>query len=158
MTAPGATRLEAFQTINCMDIDERLSVEEDDATAPMFTEVAPRFAPAGTTGSYFCTFFPASTDPRLEITAAGAGPILVCGTTGNSSAPLQGTRAMADTLEDSHLIVVDAISAGVSECRSAPTTSSPTTSSTSTCPPPQRPTARRNSVENARRSGRPACR
>ena len=117
----------------------------------MFTEVAPRF-PRNTTGSYFCTFFPASTDPRLEITAAGAGPILLCGTTGNAAAPLQGTRAMADTLEDSHLIVVDAISAGCWECRSAPTTSSPTTSSTSTCPPPRRPTARRNSVENARRS------
>jgi pimeloyl-ACP methyl ester carboxylesterase len=110
--------LEAFQTIHCMDIDERLSVEEDDAAAPLFTEVAPRFAP-GTTGSYFCTFFPASTDPRLEITAAGAGPILLCGTTGNAATPLQGTRAMADTLEDSHLIVVDAISAGclrVSQC------------------------------------------
>ena len=37
--------LEAFQTISCMDTDERLSVEDDDATAPMFNEVAPRFAP-----------------------------------------------------------------------------------------------------------------
>ncbi len=102
-----------------MDIDERLSVEQDDATAPMLTEVAPRFAPPNTTGSYFCTFFPTSTDPRLDITAAGAGPILLCGTTGNAATPLQGTRAMADTLEDSHLIVVDAISAGclgVSQC------------------------------------------
>ena len=45
-TAPGATCLEAFQTISCMDTDERLTVEEDDATAPMFSEVAPRFVPA----------------------------------------------------------------------------------------------------------------
>jgi pimeloyl-ACP methyl ester carboxylesterase len=110
--------LEAFQTIACMDTDQRLSVEQEDATAPMFTEAAPRFAPT-TTGGYFCTFFPASTDPRLAITGAGAGPILLCGTTGNAATPLQGTRAMADTLEDSYLIVVDAISAGclgVSQC------------------------------------------
>ena len=61
-----------------MDTAERLTVEEDDATAPQFNEVAPRFAP-GTTGGYFCTFFPESTDPRVEITGAGAGPIVVCG-------------------------------------------------------------------------------
>jgi pimeloyl-ACP methyl ester carboxylesterase len=107
--------LEAFQTIHCMDTDQRLSVEEEDATAPMFTELAPRFAPPGTLGSYFCTFFPASTDPLIEITGDGAGPILVCGATGDASTPLQGTRAMADALEDSHLIVVDAISNGCSE-------------------------------------------
>ena len=74
----------------------------------MFTEVAPRFAPPSPVGSYFCTFFPPSTDPRIEITGAGAGPILVCGTTGDAAMPLQGTRAMAEALEDSHLVVVDA--------------------------------------------------
>jgi hypothetical protein len=103
--------LEAFQTITCVDTDERRSVAEEDATAPMFSALAPRFAPH-TTGDYFCTFFPASTDPRTSITGAGAGPIMLCGTTGNAATPLQGTRAMADTLEDGHLIVADAISSG----------------------------------------------
>jgi len=109
---------EAFQTISCMDTDERLSVEDDDATAPMFNEVAPRFAP-NTTGGYFCTFFPEPTDPRIEITGADAGPIVLCGATGDASTPLQGTRAMAEALEDSYLIVVDAINSGcwgVSHC------------------------------------------
>ncbi len=72
--------LEAFQTIACMDSVERPSVDEDDATAPMFTEIAPRMAPH-TTGAYFCTFFPAAAEPRIEITGAGAGPIVLCGTT-----------------------------------------------------------------------------
>jgi hypothetical protein len=99
--------LEAFQTITCMDTIERLTVEEDDATAPQFNDVAPRFAP-GTTGSYFCTFFPESTDPRLEITGAGAGPIVVCGATGDAATPLQSTRNMAATLEDGRLIVIEA--------------------------------------------------
>jgi pimeloyl-ACP methyl ester carboxylesterase len=99
--------LEAFQTIHCMDTEERLTVEEEDATAPQFNEVAPRFAP-GTTGSYFCTFFPESTDPRVEITGAGAGPIVVCGATGDPATPLESTRNMAESLEDGRLIIIDA--------------------------------------------------
>ena len=99
--------LEAFQTIRCMDEAERLTVEEDDANAPKFNAVAPRFAP-NTTGSYFCTFFPPSTDPRIEITGAGAGPIVVIGTTGDPATPIESTRRMAETLEDGRLVVVDA--------------------------------------------------
>ena len=96
-----------------MDSADRISVEEDDATAPMFNEVAPRMAPQ-TTGAYFCTFFPASADPRLEMTADGVGPILLCGTAGNASTPLEGTRAMAERLDDSYLVVVDAVGSGCS--------------------------------------------
>ena len=84
----------------------------------MFTEIAPRMAPH-TTGAYFCTFFPAAAEPRIEITGAGAGPIVLCGTTVDASTPLEGTRAMAESLEDGHLIVVDAVSSGcwgASEC------------------------------------------
>jgi pimeloyl-ACP methyl ester carboxylesterase len=99
--------LEAFQVIHCMDTDERMTVEEEDATAPEFNEVAPRVAP-GTTGSYFCTFFPESTDPRVEITGAGAGPIVVCGATGDAATPLESTRNMAETLEDGRLIIINA--------------------------------------------------
>ena len=43
--------LEAFQVIHCMDTAERLTVEEEDATAPQFNEVAPgspRARPAAT--------------------------------------------------------------------------------------------------------------
>jgi pimeloyl-ACP methyl ester carboxylesterase len=110
--------LEAFQTISCMDDPERLTVEEDDATAPEYIAVAPRFAP-GTTGTYFCTFFPAAIDPRVDITGAGAGPIVVIGTTGDPATPLSSTQAMADTLEDGRLVVVHAdqhTGYGVNDC------------------------------------------
>jgi pimeloyl-ACP methyl ester carboxylesterase len=110
--------LEAFQTISCMDDPERLTVEEDDATAPEYIAVAPRFAP-GTTGTYFCTFFPSAIDPRVDITGDGAGPILVIGTTGDPATPLSSTRAMADTLEDGRLVVVHAdqhTGYGVNDC------------------------------------------
>ena len=99
--------LEAFQTIFCMDRADRPSVEEEDATVPEFAAVAPRMSP-GTTGTYFCTFFPASTDPRVEITGKGAGPVLVMGTTGDAATPLSSTRAMARALEDGRLVIVDA--------------------------------------------------
>jgi pimeloyl-ACP methyl ester carboxylesterase len=99
--------LEAFQVIRCMDTDERPTVEEDGAQQPRFNEVAPRFAP-GTTGSYFCTFFPETDDPRIAITGEGAGPIVVCGATGDPATPLESTRAMADALEDGRLIIVQA--------------------------------------------------
>ncbi|MDO8392186.1 MAG: alpha/beta hydrolase [Actinomycetota bacterium] len=97
--------LEAFQVIFCMDHAERLTVAEDDATVDDMLEVAPRLAPS-TKGSYFCTFFPPSTDPRATITGDGAGPILVMGTTGDSATPLSSTRAMADALEDGRLVIV----------------------------------------------------
>jgi pimeloyl-ACP methyl ester carboxylesterase len=99
--------LEAFQSIVCMDEPERLTIEEEDANSPLFTEVAPRFNPEGSIG-YFCTFFPPSTDPRIEITAAGAGPIVVCGATGDAATPVTSSRNMARALEDGRLIVIDA--------------------------------------------------
>ncbi|HAP76341.1 MAG TPA: alpha/beta hydrolase [Acidimicrobiaceae bacterium] len=110
--------LEAFQAIVCMDDAERLSVADDDATAEQYRSVAPRFAP-GTTGSYFCTFFPPSIDPRVEVTGVGAGPILVMGTTGDPATPLSSTEAMADALEDGRLVIVTAdqhTGYGVNQC------------------------------------------
>ena len=47
------------------------------------------------------------TDPRVEVTAAGAGPVVVIGTTGDPSTPFDSTRTMADKLEDGRLVAVD---------------------------------------------------
>jgi pimeloyl-ACP methyl ester carboxylesterase len=99
--------IEAFQAINCADQVERPTVEEADADVPRILEVAPRIFPY-TTGSYSCTFFPAAVDPRIDITGAGAGPIVVIGTTGDAATPLESSRAMADTLEDGRLVIVEA--------------------------------------------------
>lgn len=110
--------LEAFQSIYCMDAEERPSVEEEDAMAEEFRNVAPRYAP-NTTGSYFCSFFPPSIDPRVPITGRGAGPILVMGTTGDAATPLESTRAMARALEDGRLVIVVAdqhTGYGVNQC------------------------------------------
>jgi hypothetical protein len=102
-----ANSLEAYQAITCMDAAERLSIDEADAATPRFTTVAPRLGLA-LEERYACTFFPTPTEPRVDITGRGAGPILVCGATGDPATPLQGTRMMADTLDDGRLVVIDA--------------------------------------------------
>jgi hypothetical protein len=110
--------LEAFAVIGCMDSTERPTVGQADADSSLFRQAAPRLDP-GTTGDYGCTFFPPPQDPRVTITGAGAGPIVVCGATGDAATPLAGSRAMASTLEDGRLIVVVADNHtcyGVSEC------------------------------------------
>lgn len=99
--------LEAFQVISCQDDPERDTVAQDDADTARFRAVAPRTAP-NTVGGYFCTFFPPSEDPRIEITGKGAGPILVMGTTGDPSTPIESSRNMAAALEDGRLVVVNA--------------------------------------------------
>jgi len=99
--------LEAFQSIVCMDEPTRSTIEEEDAEAPLFQDAGPRIAP-GTTGAYFCSFFPPSIEPRAEITGAGAGPIVVIGTTGDAATPLESTKAMAATLEEGKLVIVTA--------------------------------------------------
>ena len=62
---------------------------------------------------------PPSEHPRVPITGAGAGPIVVVGTTGDPATPLASTRVMADTLEDGRLVVVTAdqhTGYGVNDC------------------------------------------
>jgi pimeloyl-ACP methyl ester carboxylesterase len=100
--------LEAFQSISCADLSDRPTVEETDAEVPQFREVAPLLVPEGSVGSYFCTFFPPAADPRIEITGAGAGPIVVIGTTGDPATPLESTQRMAEALEDGRLVIVEA--------------------------------------------------
>ncbi len=99
--------LEAFQVISCADEPARLTVEEEDASAARFEAVAPRYSPA-TIGSYFCTFFPQSPDPEVQVNSKGAGPILVMGTTGDPATPLASTRLMAEALDDGRLVIVHA--------------------------------------------------
>jgi len=111
--------LEAFQTISCADVIERPLAEETDAENAEFQAVAPLLVPEGASGGYFCTFFPPARDPRVDITGAGAGPIVVIGTTGDPATPLSSTRVMADTLEDGRLVIVEAdqhTGYGVNDC------------------------------------------
>lgn len=98
---------ESLLAITCADESERLTVEEADRRAEELNGIAPRVFPY-TTGSYTCDFFPPSADPRAEITGERAGPIVVIGTTGDPSTPLDSSAAMADALEEGVLVTVEA--------------------------------------------------
>lgn len=100
--------LEAFQVISCVDSPERTTVETADADAAKYHQVAPRISPNSVVGSYFCTFFPKSQDPRVMITGTGAGPVLVVGTTGDPATPLASSQNMAKALEGGVLLTVTA--------------------------------------------------
>lgn len=99
--------LEAFVAISCLDDPGPTTVQGVDAYADKFKAAAPRLWP-GFTDEYPCVFWPARAEKRVPLTGAGAGPILVIGTTGDAATPLSGTRNMAKNLEDGRLIVVDA--------------------------------------------------
>ena len=110
--------LEAFQAISCMDQVERPTVEESDAAAAEFNEAAPRFSP-GTTATTSARSSRRRSTRASDITGAGAGPIVVIGTTGDPATPLDSTRAMAAALEDGRLVVVTAdqhTGYGVNDC------------------------------------------
>jgi pimeloyl-ACP methyl ester carboxylesterase len=111
--------LEAFRVIDCMDQSLRQTVEEVDAGTPAFHEAAPRLVPVDSAGGYACGFLPPSSDPRVDVTAAGAGPVMVIGTTGDPATPFDATRTMSDELEDARLVVVTAnqhTGYGVNDC------------------------------------------
>jgi hypothetical protein len=100
--------LEAYFAINCLDDpgstgpDDLLSHEAE------FAAAAPRLGRGWMAELLFCSVWPVPAAPPVEITGAGAGPIVVMGTTGDPATPLQSTRNMANALEDGHLVIVKA--------------------------------------------------
>jgi len=44
----------------------------------------------------------------VAVTGAGAGPIVVVGTTGDPATPLESSRAMAEALEQGVFVIVEA--------------------------------------------------
>jgi pimeloyl-ACP methyl ester carboxylesterase len=100
--------LEAFQTISCADEPERPSIAQLESERELYVAASPRLVPADTPVGVFCSFFPPSVDVRIPITGRGAGQILVIGTTGDPSTPLESTRRMAAALDQGVLVIVEA--------------------------------------------------
>jgi pimeloyl-ACP methyl ester carboxylesterase len=111
--------LEAFQAISCLDDPGVTSVDEVEALRDDFLDVAPRLGASFASSGYACAVWPVRGSGSVTVTGAGAGPILVVGTTGDAATPLDSTRAMADALEEGVLLVVDAdqhTGYGVNQC------------------------------------------
>ena len=110
--------LEAFVAISCLDSDADEAEPDDAEMTKQFQEVAPRLWPTFA-GDGFCETWPVPPAGTVEITGAGAGPIVVVGTTGDAATPLESSRAMADALEEGTLVIVEAdqhTGYGVNEC------------------------------------------
>jgi pimeloyl-ACP methyl ester carboxylesterase len=110
--------LEAFLAISCLDGADRPTVEEVDATVDVFVKAAPRLG-ANFAYGYGCSLWPVEPVTPFSVNGAGAGPIVVIGTTGDAATPLESTRKMVAALEDGRLIVVEAnqhTGYGANEC------------------------------------------
>ena len=85
--------LEAFRVIDCMDQRAASDGRGDRRRDPRVPRR--RAAPgAGGLGRRLRVRLPAAaTEPRVDVTAAGAGPVVVIGTTGDPSTPLASTRS-----------------------------------------------------------------
>jgi pimeloyl-ACP methyl ester carboxylesterase len=110
-----ADDLEAYFAITCADdpsaggpdgIAEAVDRRAD------FAVSSPRI---GTSAAYevlICASFPAGAlgdgDPGFRITGAGAGPIVVVGNTGDPATPFEGSRRMAESLEEGVFVAVEA--------------------------------------------------
>jgi pimeloyl-ACP methyl ester carboxylesterase len=102
-----ANTFEALIAINCLDDPGPTDVGFPDQLAPEFRRLAPRLGEASAYG-YYCTFWPARPTETLTVTGAGAGPIVVVGTTGDAITPLESSQRLAEALEEGVLVTVDA--------------------------------------------------
>ncbi|HMR49596.1 MAG TPA: alpha/beta hydrolase [Arachnia sp.] len=95
----------AFPATLCVDM-----FDEGMAAAPGLWRdsfsLAPVMAP-NMGMNYVCEAWTAASAPTLKITAVGAPPILVVGTTGDSATPFEHARRMAEQLESGRLLTFD---------------------------------------------------
>jgi pimeloyl-ACP methyl ester carboxylesterase len=99
--------LEAFWAISCLDgpvVGDVAATQKVEADA---RRIAPRLGPFIVNNSLACSVWPVAPRPsRGRLTAAGAAPILVVGTTQDPATPLVQARTLAHLLDRSALLVV----------------------------------------------------
>ncbi len=95
----------ANNAVNCLDYVVPTTVAAYDAMVPVLERVAPRFGAAIAYSGLPCAFWPVH-PARVPgaITAAGAPPILVVGTTGDPATPYQWAVNLAGELESGVLL------------------------------------------------------
>jgi pimeloyl-ACP methyl ester carboxylesterase len=100
--------LEAYFAIGCLDDPGSAGPDDLFTHESQFAAAAPRVGRSWLAELTFCSVWPVPPVTPVAITGAGAGPILVVGTTGDAITPLASTRKMATTLEEGRLVVVEA--------------------------------------------------
>ncbi len=103
-----ADDLEAYFAIGCLDDPGSTGPDDLYSHEAEFAAAAPRLGRSWMLELTICSVWPIEPVAPLAITGAGAGPIVVVGTTGDAATPLESTRNMAEALEDGHLVIVEA--------------------------------------------------
>lgn len=96
---------EAFSAINCLDYPSDDDPERMRERAAELVEVAPTIGRFQGFGDISCGAWPFSdVTERLPVTAEGARPILIVGTTGDTATPYRWAESLAEQLESGHLL------------------------------------------------------
>ncbi len=97
--------LEALYAVNCLDHDDSIPAEQVPALIPEFERASPTFGAIFAFGLSSCSQWPVDTG-RVPgaITAEGAAPILVIGTSRDPATPLEWAEALADQLDSGVLV------------------------------------------------------
>jgi len=99
---------EAFRAINCLDYSYQLDVDVMREEAAEIAAAAPVIGPYFGYGDLGCGNWPYQSErERTQITADGAAPIMVVGTTGDPATPYQWAVALAEQLESGVLVSYD---------------------------------------------------
>lgn len=105
---------EALLAVNCLDHPEGGTVEDAEATLPAFEEASPIFGPSLAWGAIGCGALSeyaedgsGPIDEITPITAEGADPILVVGTTGDPATPYEWAQSLADQLSSGVLLTYE---------------------------------------------------
>ena len=98
--------VEAFVAIDCLDDPGPTDPAELAAIDARIRQAAPHMG-IGLASQPACVGWPVRQGPPLHLTAAGAGPVLVVGTTGDAITPIESSQGLADSLDQGVLLTVD---------------------------------------------------
>jgi pimeloyl-ACP methyl ester carboxylesterase len=104
----GSAAFAPYAAVTCSDTPVPRGPAAWDALVDELTRASPRFGPALGNELRTCAYWPVSTDrPPRAVRAAGSGPVLVIGTTGDAATPLDNAVRVSRQLANGHLLVHD---------------------------------------------------
>lgn len=103
-----SNQTDANMAVNCVDKPAPPDLAAYGQAAAEAKKVAPRFGPFVVWGGVPCVYWPSQTDQQPKpITAKGAAPILVIGTTRDPATPYKWSENLADQLSSGVLLTFD---------------------------------------------------
>lgn len=99
---------EAIVAVHCVDRPSLENAEEVETAAEEFAEISPVFGPFLAWSEMGCAHWPVEpVGEPAPVSAAGADPILVVGTTGDLATPYEWAEGLADQLESGVLLTYE---------------------------------------------------